>query len=46
LDQKIIELYDDYVHRHFDRRLFLDRLAQYSGGMAASSINWRSMTHP
>ena len=36
LDQKIIELYDDYVHHHFNRRLFLDRLAKYSGGMGAA----------
>ena len=36
MDQKIIELYDDYVHQHFDRRLFLDRLAKYTGGMGAA----------
>lgn len=36
MDQKIIDLYDDYVHRHFDRRLFLDRLAKYTGSMAAA----------
>jgi carboxymethylenebutenolidase len=36
MDQKIIDLYDDYVHHHFDRRLFLDRLAKAAGGMAAA----------
>ena len=36
MDQTVIDLYDDYVHRHFDRRLFLDRLAKYTGSMAAA----------
>ena len=36
MDQTIIDLYDDYVHRHFDRRLFLDRLAQHAGGLGAA----------
>ncbi|HEY0266790.1 MAG TPA: dienelactone hydrolase family protein, partial [Rhizomicrobium sp.] len=36
MDQKIIDLYDDYVHRHFDRRLFLDRLSGLAGGMGAA----------
>ena len=36
MDQKIIDLYDDYVHCHFDRRLFLDRLARYAGSMTAA----------
>jgi carboxymethylenebutenolidase len=37
MDQKIIDLYDDYVHRHFDRRLFLDRLSKLTGSMAAAT---------
>jgi carboxymethylenebutenolidase len=37
MDQKIIDLYDDYVHHHFDRRLFLDRLSKLTGGMAAAT---------
>ncbi|HWA69763.1 MAG TPA: dienelactone hydrolase family protein [Rhizomicrobium sp.] len=37
MDQKIIDLYDDYVHHHFDRRLFLDRLAKLTGSMAAAA---------
>ena len=36
MDQKIIDLYDDYVHHHFDRRLFLDKLAKYTGSVAAA----------
>jgi carboxymethylenebutenolidase len=36
MDQTTIDLYDDYVHRHFDRRLFLDRLAKHAGGMGAA----------
>ncbi|HEX3753642.1 MAG TPA: dienelactone hydrolase family protein [Rhizomicrobium sp.] len=36
MDQTIIDLYDDYVHHHFDRRLFLDRLTKYTGGMSAA----------
>jgi carboxymethylenebutenolidase len=36
MDQQIIDIYDDYVHRHFDRRLFLDRLAKAAGGMGAA----------
>lgn len=36
MDQTVIDIYDDYVHRHFDRRLFLDRLAQHAGGMSAA----------
>ena len=36
MDQAIIDLYDDYVHRHFDRRLFLDRLSKHVGGMSAA----------
>jgi carboxymethylenebutenolidase len=37
LDQNIIDLYDDYVHRHFDRRLFMDRLVRLTGSAAAAS---------
>jgi carboxymethylenebutenolidase len=36
LDQTIIDLYDDYVHRHFDRRLFMDRLVKLTGSAAAA----------
>jgi carboxymethylenebutenolidase len=34
MDQRIIELYDDFTHRHFDRRLFLERLTQLVGSSA------------
>jgi carboxymethylenebutenolidase len=36
MDQKIIELYDDFTHRHFDRRLFLERLTKLVGSSAAA----------
>lgn len=37
MDRKIIELYDDFVHRHFDRRLFLERLTQLVGSSALAA---------
>jgi carboxymethylenebutenolidase len=36
VDQRIIDLYDDFVHTHLDRRLFLERLAQLVGSTAAA----------
>jgi carboxymethylenebutenolidase len=36
LDQKIIDLYDEYTHGAMSRRDFLDRLAQLTGGSAAA----------
>jgi carboxymethylenebutenolidase len=36
MDPRIIALYDDFVHSHFDRRLFLDKAADIVGGMAAA----------
>ncbi|HEY3920130.1 MAG TPA: dienelactone hydrolase family protein [Stellaceae bacterium] len=36
MDQKIIELYDDFTHRHLDRRLFLERLTQLVGSTAVA----------
>jgi carboxymethylenebutenolidase len=36
LDQKIIDLYDEYTHGGMSRRSFLDRLAQLAGGTAAA----------
>jgi len=36
MDQKIIQLYDDFTHRHLDRRLFLDRLSKLVGSTAAA----------
>ena len=27
MDQRIIDLYHEYVHAHFDRRVFLERAA-------------------
>lgn len=37
MDQRIIDLYDDFVHRHFDRRLFLERAAKVLGSAAAAA---------
>jgi len=34
VDQKIIELYDDFTHRHFDRRLFLEQVTKLVGSSA------------
>jgi carboxymethylenebutenolidase len=36
MDQRIIDLYDEYTHAPLDRRVFLDRLAKLTGGMAAA----------
>lgn len=36
MDQKIIDLYDEYTHGGMSRRGFLDRLAQLAGGTAAA----------
>ena len=36
MDQKIIDLYDDYTHRPLDRRVFLDRLVKLAGSAAAA----------
>ncbi len=36
LDQKIIDLYDEFTHSDMSRRAFLDRLAQMAGGWAAA----------
>ena len=37
MDQRIIDLYDDFVHTHFDRRLFLDKAAKVLGSAAAAA---------
>jgi carboxymethylenebutenolidase len=36
MDQRIIQLYDDFTHRHLDRRLFLERLTRLVGSTAAA----------
>jgi carboxymethylenebutenolidase len=36
MDQKIIDLYDEYTHAPLDRRVFLSRLAQLTGSTAAA----------
>jgi carboxymethylenebutenolidase len=37
MDQKIIQLYDEYTHGGMNRRSFLDRLAKMAGGAAAGT---------
>ena len=37
MDQKIIQLFDDYTHGGMTRRSFLDRLATLAGGATAAS---------
>lgn len=37
MDQRVIDLYDDYVHKHFDRRLFLERAAKLVGSAPAAA---------
>jgi carboxymethylenebutenolidase len=38
VDQRIIQLYDDFTHGHLDRRLFLERLAKLVGSTAAALV--------
>jgi len=38
IDQKIIDLYDEYTHAPLDRRVFLARLAQLTGSTAAAAV--------
>ncbi|HEV8677124.1 MAG TPA: dienelactone hydrolase family protein [Methylomirabilota bacterium] len=38
MDQRIIQLYDDFTHGHLDRRLFLERLAKLVGSTAAALV--------
>jgi len=37
MDQRLIDLYDEFVHVHFDRRLFLERAARIVGTAAAAA---------
>lgn len=36
MDQRIIQLYDDFTHRHLDRRLFLEQLTKLVGSSAVA----------
>jgi carboxymethylenebutenolidase len=36
MDQRIIALYDDFTHRHLDRRLFLEQTTRLVGSAAAA----------
>lgn len=37
MDQRVIDLYDEFVHVHFNRRLFLERAAQVVGGVGTAA---------
>jgi carboxymethylenebutenolidase len=37
MDQRLIDLYDEFVHVHFDRRLFLEKAARIVGSTAAAA---------
>ncbi len=37
MDQRIIDLYDEYTHAPLDRRVFLERLAKLTGSAAAAA---------
>lgn len=36
MDQRVIDLYDDYTHARIDRRTFLARITEVAGGTAAA----------
>src|SRR5438552_17858964 len=36
MDQRIIALYDEFTHRHLDRRLFLEQATKLAGSAAAA----------
>jgi carboxymethylenebutenolidase len=38
IDQRVIDLYDDFTHRHLDRRLFMQRLTTLVGAAAAATL--------
>ena len=37
MDQRIIDLYDEFVHVHYNRRLFLEKVAKITGSMGAAA---------
>ena len=37
MDQRLIDLYDDYTHRPLPRRVFLERLGKLAGSVAAAA---------
>ncbi len=38
IDRRVIALYDDFTHRHFDRRLFLEKLTALVGATTAAAM--------
>ncbi len=37
MDQRLIDLYHDYAHEHFDRRVFLEKAAKIVGSVSAAA---------
>ena len=37
MDQRLIDLYHDYAHVHFDRRVFLEKAARIVGSVSAAA---------
>jgi carboxymethylenebutenolidase len=37
MDQRLIDLYHDYAHVHFDRRVFLEKAAKIVGSASAAA---------
>ncbi|MDB5572046.1 MAG: putative carboxymethylenebutenolidase [Hyphomicrobiales bacterium] len=44
LDQRIIELYDEYTHRPLDRRVFMERLVALAGSTGAAQLALMALT--
>jgi carboxymethylenebutenolidase len=38
MDQRIVELYDEYTHKPLDRRVFMERLVALTGSAAAAQL--------
>jgi len=41
MDQKAIDLYNEYVHGELPRRSFLKKLAGIASGAAAATLAWQ-----
>ena len=43
MDQRIIDLYDEYTHRPLDRRVFMERLVALAGSTTAAQLALASL---
>ena len=43
MDQRIIDLYDEFTHKPLDRRVFMERLVMLTGSVAAAEIALASL---